>query len=52
MSVDAPTAVSADMGDGHGLQSPHREAGMPTPLVGMLLFIASEVMFFGGLFSA
>ena len=25
---------------------------MPTPLVGMLLFIASEVMFFGGLFSA
>jgi cytochrome c oxidase subunit III len=29
-----------------------REAGMPTPLVGMLLFIASEVMFFGGLFAA
>ncbi len=28
-----------------------REAGMPTPLVGMLLFIASEVMFFGGLFA-
>jgi len=31
---------------------PRREAGMPTPLVGMLLFIASEVMFFGGLFAA
>jgi cytochrome c oxidase subunit 3 len=30
----------------------HREAGMPTPLVGMLLFIASEVMFFGGLFAS
>ena len=30
----------------------HREAGMPTPLIGMLLFIASEVMFFGGLFAA
>jgi cytochrome c oxidase subunit III len=29
----------------------HREAGLPTPLVGMLLFIASEVMFFGGLFA-
>jgi len=29
-----------------------RETGMPTPLVGMLLFIASEVMFFGGLFAA
>jgi cytochrome c oxidase subunit 3 len=28
------------------------EAGMPTPLLGMLLFIASEVMFFGGLFAA
>jgi len=28
------------------------EAGVPTPLVGMLLFIASEVMFFGGLFAA
>ena len=25
--------------------------GMPTPLVGMVLFIASEVMFFGGLFA-
>jgi cytochrome c oxidase subunit 3 len=29
-----------------------REAGVPTPLLGMLLFIASEVMFFGGLFAA
>ena len=28
-----------------------RGAGMPTALVGMLLFIASEVMFFGGLFA-
>jgi cytochrome c oxidase subunit 3 len=30
----------------------HRQVGMPTPLLGMLLFIASEVMFFGGLFAA
>jgi cytochrome c oxidase subunit 3 len=29
----------------------HPETGMPTALVGMLLFIASEVMFFGGLFA-
>ncbi|MFN2483596.1 MAG: heme-copper oxidase subunit III [Candidatus Limnocylindria bacterium] len=29
-----------------------REAGMPTALLGMLLFISSEVMFFGGLFAA
>jgi cytochrome c oxidase subunit 3 len=30
----------------------HGASGMATPLVGMLLFIASEVMFFGGLFAA
>ena len=30
---------------------PHVQDGMPTALVGMLLFIASEVMFFGGLFA-
>jgi cytochrome c oxidase subunit 3 len=29
----------------------HGASGMPTPMVGMLLFIASEVMFFGGLFA-
>jgi cytochrome c oxidase subunit 3 len=51
MSVDAPTSVSASMGAPEAY-SPHREAGLPTPLVGMLLFIASEVMFFGGLFAA
>jgi len=31
--------------------APHPNAGMPTALVGMLLFIASEIMFFGGLFA-
>ncbi len=50
MSVDAPTAMSADITT--RVEIAHREAGMPTPLVGMLLFIASEVMFFGGLFAA
>jgi cytochrome c oxidase subunit III len=29
----------------------HAESSMPTALLGMLLFIASEVMFFGGLFA-
>jgi cytochrome c oxidase subunit 3 len=29
----------------------HGGSGMPTALVGMLLFIASEIMFFGGLFA-
>ena len=31
---------------------PHTERGINTALLGMLLFIASEVMFFGGLFGA
>ncbi len=51
MTVDAPTAQSADIG-ARRTAAERREAGMPTPLVGMLLFIASEVMFFGGLFAA
>jgi len=51
VSVDAPTTMSASMGAAEP-RSPHAEAGLPTPLVGMLLFIASEVMFFGGLFAA
>jgi cytochrome c oxidase subunit 3 len=50
MSVEAPTAMSADITT--RVELAHREAGLPTPLVGMLLFIASEVMFFGGLFAA
>jgi cytochrome c oxidase subunit III len=36
----------------HDAAPPAHAAGMPTPLLGMLLFIASEVMFFGGLFAA
>jgi len=48
VSVEAPAMHAAD----EALPISHREAGMPTPLVGMLLFIASEVMFFGGLFAS
>jgi len=48
MSAEAPVMRAAD----EQLPISHREAGLPTPLVGMLLFIASEVMFFGGLFAA
>ena len=44
-SVPVPPAP-----DGHHPIVTH-QTGMPTPLVGMLLFIASEVMFFGGLFA-
>jgi cytochrome c oxidase subunit 3 len=50
VSVDAPTSMSADITT--RIETAHRELGLPTPLVGMLLFIASEVMFFGGLFAA
>ena len=50
MSVEAPTSMSADITT--RIEVAHRDSGMPTPLVGMLLFIASEVMFFGGLFAA
>jgi cytochrome c oxidase subunit III len=46
--------------DAHALQLPHAEEegvghverGINTPLLGMLLFIGSEVMFFAGLFAA
>lgn len=48
MSAEVPVMRVAD----EQLPLSHREAGLPTPLVGMLLFIASEVMFFGGLFAA
>ncbi|MGH2455717.1 MAG: cytochrome c oxidase subunit 3 [Candidatus Limnocylindria bacterium] len=50
MSVEAPTSMSADITTHVDVGG--RETGMPTPMVGMLLFIASEVMFFGGLFAA
>jgi cytochrome c oxidase subunit 3 len=50
MTVQVPTSMSADITTQTAVA--HPQAGMPTPLVGMLLFIASEVMFFGGLFAS
>jgi cytochrome c oxidase subunit 3 len=46
----ASTEAITTGGAGHG--GDHARAGLDTALVGMLLFIASEVMFFGGLFAA
>ena len=48
------TTMLASPGPVHAGQTAEvpREAGMPTALLGMVLFIASEVMFFGGLFAA
>ena len=53
MSADAH-AVSVPTHGAHASGAEHQsvEAGMPTALLGMVLFIASEVMFFGGLFAA
>ncbi len=49
--MTAPTIQAARPGEQPHEKVPHVEGGMPTALVGMLLFIASEVMFFGGLFA-
>ena len=48
--MTAQTVPAPPAGEDHGLIVTHA-TGMPTALVGMLLFIASEVMFFGGLFA-
>ena len=51
MSAENP-ALRAGVPPDHDAGTIHAGAAVPTPLVGMLLFIASEVMFFGGLFAA
>ena len=48
MSAQVPAVTSPSA----MVEVERKQAGMPTPLLGMLLFIASEVMFFGGLFAA
>ena len=49
--MSAQTAQARTPDDGPTQALAHGDSGMPTALVGMLLFIASEVMFFGGLFA-
>jgi cytochrome c oxidase subunit 3 len=48
--MTAQTVPAHPAGEDHGPIVTHA-TGMPTALVGMLLFIASEVMFFSGLFA-
>ena len=48
--MTAETMPARPAGEEHAPIATHA-TGMPTALVGMLLFIASEVMFFGGLFA-
>ncbi|HUQ43337.1 MAG TPA: heme-copper oxidase subunit III [Candidatus Limnocylindria bacterium] len=39
-------------GDPHAAESGHAQRGISNPILGMALFITSEVMFFSGLFAA
>ena len=53
MTAEAPAlpATTAAHGDSHSLAG-HARAGLSNPILGMILFITSEVMFFSGLFAA
>lgn len=46
-----PEAVSGHGTSAHGAEG-HGKKGLGNPILGMLLFIVSEIMFFGGLFAA
>lgn len=46
-----PEAVSGHDSSAHGAAG-HGRKGLGNPILGMLLFIVSEIMFFGGLFAA
>lgn len=48
---ETPDVAGANVAAGHG-QSGHGKKGLGNPVLGMLLFIVSEIMFFGGLFAA
>ena len=50
--MTAGSEVLAPHRDGDAPHAEHHEQGISTPLLGMLLFIGSEIMFFGGLFAA
>jgi cytochrome c oxidase subunit III len=52
MTTTQPMQHAAPSGpDRSAAEAVHGATGIPTALLGMLLFIASEVMFFGGLFA-
>ena len=50
MTADA-TSLTTTHADAHAVEA-HSSGGIGNPVLGMLLFIASEVMFFAGLFAA
>ena len=51
MTAEAP-AITAGHGAPHAAPSGHAQRGISNPILGMILFITSEVMFFSGLFAA
>jgi cytochrome c oxidase subunit 3 len=51
VTADAP-ALAVAHADPHASASGHAQRGISNPILGMLLFITSEVMFFSGLFAA
>ena len=51
MTAEAP-AIAAGHGAPHAAASGHAQRGISNPILGMILFITSEVMFFSGLFAA
>jgi len=53
VTAEAPALTSAAVAppDAHGAAG-HARGGISNPILGMILFITSEVMFFSGLFAA
>ncbi len=51
MTAEVP-AITAGHGAPHAAPSGHAQRGISNPILGMILFITSEVMFFSGLFAA
>jgi cytochrome c oxidase subunit 3 len=51
VTAEAP-AITAGHGAPHAAPSGHAQRGISNPILGMILFITSEVMFFSGLFAA
>ena len=47
-----PSAVTPNLAAAQAHGKAHAQRGISNPILGMLLFIASEVMFFAGLFAA
>jgi cytochrome c oxidase subunit III len=52
VTAEAPPITAVAHADPHAAATAHAHRGISNPILGMLLFITSEVMFFSGLFAA